>query len=62
MTKKQLLVWFSLGVWHALAVFFTFYLVWPNYWQLGDDLNCFGALIACASVLVVNLKMLLESR
>ena len=62
MTKRQLCVWFALGVWHALAVFFSFYFMWPSYWQIGDDLNCFGALVACTCVLVVNLKMLLESR
>ena len=59
MSHQQLLKWSGLAVWHSLATFFTFYFVFS---QSDTDFWTLQTAMAQAVVLVVNLKLLLESR
>lgn len=62
MKWSQLLKWLALGVWHALVCYYGAFFLWPSFTGLNDDLNCFGALVAFTSVIVINVKVLVESR
>ena len=59
MSHQQLLKWSGLAVWHSLATFFTLYFVFS---QSDTDFWTLQTAMAQAVVLVVNLKLLLESR
>ena len=59
MSHQQLLKWSGLAVWHSLATFFTFYFVFT---QSETDFWTLQTVMAQAVVIVVNLKLLLESR
>ncbi|XP_046393223.1 phospholipid-transporting ATPase IF-like isoform X2 [Ischnura elegans] len=59
--------WTSLGIWHALALYFAVWGVWQaDSSILTDggpaDLGCFGTTIFHIVVIVVNLKIWLESK
>ncbi len=71
MRKRQLLKWVLTGFWHSLVVFFGWYFLWDSFCSFesdpgGDgavsDLEGFGTVVAFNSVLVINLKILLEAR
>ena len=59
MSHQQLLKWISLALWHSLATTFTLYFV---YTQSETDFWTLQTAMAQAVVIVVNLKLLLESR
>ncbi|XP_071440396.1 phospholipid-transporting ATPase IF-like [Hetaerina americana] len=67
MSWKNFFKWIFLGLWHALALYFS---VW-GLWQADSsiltdggpaDLGCFGTTIFHIVVIVVNLKLWLESK
>ena len=59
MSHQQLLKWSGLAVWHSLATFFTLYFVFT---QSDTDFWTLQTAMAQAVVIVVNMKLLLESR
>ena len=63
MKWTQLMKWMVLGLWHSLVSYYGWFMFWNStYSEIGDDINCLGALVAFTSVIILNLKILVESR
>lgn len=65
LTSFHLTKWMLLALWHSLVCFFVWVMAWggaENRAPQGHDLNSLGAVVAAATVTVVNLKVLLEAR
>ena len=64
--KRSFTPWIFFGIWHAVVVFFTCILHTQNHVSqtVGDgmDIRYLGDLLGGATVVIVNLKILLESR
>lgn len=62
MRYRELIKWTGLGFWHAFVSFYGWFMIWPSYFAFGDDLICFGQVISCTNVFLLNVKILLEAR
>ena len=64
--QRSFLPWAILGIWHSVVIFFT--CVWYIEYSISQDkggskdVRYFGDLLGGASVMIVNLKILVEAR
>lgn len=63
---KYFILWMLIGVYHSVIIYYFAFIVWGNNSALYHDgktvsLPCFGSLMIHSVVVVVNIKLLLET-
>ncbi|ODN03513.1 putative phospholipid-transporting ATPase IF [Orchesella cincta] len=60
MTFKVFLYWITSSIWHSIVCYYLPYLAWDNFHNM-NDVSSFGTVVFTLVVLVVNVKMAVET-